>query len=107
MESLNIKLFSNYVILDLIPRREIKLVLPETVKQSADGEMYNLTVVGISDEKDENDKPFVRNVKVGDVVLLSPHSIPVTTTVKDKKYLICRENELIGIFLPEEKEVIN
>jgi co-chaperonin GroES (HSP10) len=107
MEALNIKLFSNYVILDLIPRNETKLIIPDTIKKSDDGTMYNLTVAGISNEKDDDGKLYIRNVKVGDVVLLSPHSAPVQTQFDDKKYLVVRETELIGVFIPKESEVVN
>lgn len=88
------KPFSNFVVLDVTLKREERagsIIVPETVEKP----VIESTVVAISDEKDKEGSPLVKNVKVGDHVLFNLHSgYPIK--VWGKEYLILRETELYG-----------
>jgi co-chaperonin GroES (HSP10) len=107
MEKINFKLFSNFIILDMVQRNTLSLVIPETANKAGNGAYFDLIVAGVSEEKDENDKPLVANVKIGDRVLLNPYAAPVKAEFNKKEYLICREAELFGVFTDDKKEVLN
>ena len=102
MEKIKLQLFSNYIALDAVQRNVTKVIVPNIKDKTTDGTYFDLYVAGVSEEKEEGDKPFIKNVQLGDKVLLSPFSSPASVEIGEKKYLIVRETELIGIFPKEE-----
>ena len=98
---------SNYVVIDVVPRGGKKIIAPETVKVPID--MSDCIVVAISIEKEKDGTPMIRNVKVGDKVILSPTVIHTGATfmLSKKEYVCVRETEILGILTgePEEAEV--
>ena len=98
---------SNYIVIENI-KEESKsgIIIPDTVKQPPlQGKSKN-TVVTISEEKDKDGKPMVRNVKVGDNVLLSLNVQHTGQAIllNEKEYIVVRENDVLGILEGEEEE---
>lgn len=109
METLKFKPLSNYIILDVKPRKEKRrgnIVIPETVERV----ILDSQVVAISEEKMHTAtgyEPLVKNVKVGDWVLFDVN-MGQTVDIGDKQYFIVRETDLFGILTekPEPQLII-
>ena len=100
------KPLSNYVVIENIRGDKSPIVIPETVKQPMVADKSKNLVVTISEEKDKDGKPMVRNIKVGDNVLLGitvEHTGQVIT-INKKDYIVVRETEVLGIVTGEEEE---
>lgn len=109
METLKFKPLSNYIILDVKPRKEKRrgnIVIPETVERV----ILDSQVVAISEEKIHTATGYeslVKNVKVGDWVLFDVN-MGQTVDIGDKQYFIVRETDLFGILTekPEAQLII-
>jgi len=87
---------SNYIVLDISEPTEEKvgnIIIPKTVKRI----VFKGTVVAVSKEKDYQGNPFVKNVKVGDVVLFDINDTGSAIQVGNNEYTIMRESSLFGI----------
>ena len=103
------KPLSNYIVIENIrDDRNQKIITPETVKQPMVADKSKNLVVTISNDVDKDGKFMVRNVKVGDNVLLSinvQHTGQVIT-INKKDYIVIRENDVLGIVTGEEEEEV-
>ena len=92
------KPLSNYIIIEVVPRGDSKIVTPETVKVPLD--KSDCIVVAISEEKEKDGTPMIRNIKVGDNVVLSINVMHTgqTLMIGKKEYVCVRETEVLGIF---------
>ena len=99
-DEIKITLFSNYILADIVPKKKTKILIPETVKKPLGSEDFNVIIVKISEERDEDGKPLVRHTQVGDNVCLSAASMHTGQVVKmhQKEYFLVRETEVVGIF---------
>ena len=103
-EDFAFKPLSNYIVIDVVPRGKSKILTPETVKVPLD--KSDCIVVAVSEEKDKDDKPMVRNVKLDDRVLLAPtvaHTGAAMMLGK-KGYVVVRETEILGIMTGEVED---
>jgi len=103
MDNFKFKPLSNYIVLDVVERKARKigsLYEPETVKKS----MLDATVVCISEEMNNEGKPMVKNIKVGDKVIFDVMG-SFSMVLEGKGYLIIRETQVIGITYEEFDEV--
>lgn len=99
METLKFKPLSNYIILDVKPRKEKRrgnIVIPETVERV----ILDSQVVAISEELMPDGTPYIKHVKVGDWILFDLN-MGQTIDIGDKQYMIIRETDIFGIL--EEK----
>lgn len=98
MENLKIKLFSNFVVLDIIKPGTTAggIVIPETSKQT----QLKGVVIAVSKMEMEG-KPLIQITKVGDVVLFDEFAAKVII-VNDKQYILLRETDLFCILNAEE-----
>jgi co-chaperonin GroES (HSP10) len=101
MNELPFKPLSNFIIVEEIERKKTDggLIVPDNAKEA----MNQLTlvdhiVVGISEEVDENNKPMVKNVKIGDRVCLGRSGGEGVVIINKKPYLCIREMFVIGIY---------
>lgn len=98
METFKFVPLSNYVVVDIKKKKFVKgLAIPDTVK---DPSMTICIVVAISDEKEKDGTPFVRNVKVGDNITFTNFN-NFFVNVEGKDYLCVRETDVIGILKEE------
>jgi chaperonin GroES len=99
------KPLSNYVVVEVSAKKDKKigsLVVPETAERT----VLTSIVVAVSKETDEEGKPFIKTIKVGDHVLFNVYGGQVID-VWGKQYIILRENELFGIIEPEPENLIS
>jgi chaperonin GroES len=95
--SIAIKPLGNRVVVEPIEQEEVTsggIVLPETAKEKP--QKGTVLAIGPGD-RDEDGKRIPMDVKEGDTVLFAKYS---GTEIKldDKKVLILRESDLLGIF---------
>lgn len=95
--SIAIKPLGNRVVVEAIEQEEMTsggIVLPETAKEKP--QKGTVLAIGPGD-RDEDGKRIPMDVKEGDTVLFAKYS---GTEIKldDKKVLILRESDLLGIF---------
>ena len=95
--SISIKPLGNRVVIEPIEQEEVTsggIVLPETAKEKPQKGAVLATGPG---DRDEDGKRIPMDVKEGDTVLFAKYS---GTEIKldDKKVLIMRESDLLGIF---------
>ncbi len=95
--SIAIKPLGNRVVVEPIEQEEVTsggIVLPETAKEKP--QKGKVLAIGPGD-RDEDGKRIPMDVKEGDTVLFAKYS---GTEIKldDKKVLILRESDLLGIF---------
>ena len=95
--SIAIKPLGNRVVVEPIEQEEVTsggIVLPETAKEKP--QKGTVLAIGPGD-RDEDGKRIPMDVKEGDTVLFAKYS---GTEIKldDKKVLIMRESDLLGIF---------
>ena len=95
--SIAIKPLGNRVVVEPIEQEEVTsggIVLPETAKEKP--QKGTVLAIGPGD-RDEDGKRIPMDVKEGDTVLFAKYS---GTEIKldDKKVLILRETDLLGIF---------
>lgn len=105
------KPLSNYIVVQIIPKFKGNIVIPDTVKKPMTPEEAECLVIAVSEEKDINDRPMVRTIKVGDKVIFSMNvrHTGEAIMIKKQEYVICRETDVIGLQLESftEDEVIN
>lgn len=104
MDELKFKAMSNYVIVS-IEERELKMgniIIPDSVKSV---KMFDTKVVCISEELDENGKPLVKTVKVGDRVVFDMGAGGMPINLYSKRYMAVRETELVGIVTATDEEM--
>lgn len=97
---MDFKPLSNYIVVEekIHQKTTSGLVIPDTAKQAKkEMAIVDHIVVAVSEEKDENDKPCIKNVKVGDRVLLGQGSAEIMM-MQGKAYIVIRENYVVGIF---------
>ena len=95
--SIAIKPLGNRVVVEPIEQEEVTsggIVLPETAKEKP----QKGTVLAIGPgERDDDGKRIPMDVKEGDTVLFAKYS-GTEFKLDDKKVLILRESDLLGIF---------
>ena len=92
-----ITLFSNYVAIDVVFKQNGKIIIPDGAKRP-EGTVENI-VVAISNDKEKDGIPMVRNIKVGDCVMLHPNVRHTATEamLNGKLYVLARESDIIGV----------
>lgn len=87
---------SNYIVIDVVQKENGKIVIPDTVNPPA--HLLVNMVIAVSEEKEKDGTPMVRNIKIGDSVLLSPNVRHTGSEIKiqGKFYVVCRETDVIG-----------
>ena len=103
---LTFKPLSNYVVVENIRTEVSSIVIPETVAKPTIKDKSKNIVVTVSEEKDKDGKPMVRNVKVGDNVMLSINVQHTGQTIHINKtdYIVVREGDILGILEGEEEK---
>jgi len=99
-----LNLLSNYVAVEMVPKKKSVILTPETVKPALN--TMELRIVAISDEKEKDGTPMVRIAKVGDKVILNTMVLHTgqEIIIAKKPYVVVRETELVGIFRPDYAE---
>lgn len=97
--SFPLKPLSNYVVIEVQQKKKSKLVMPDTVQKPMTPNDVNVVVVAVSEDTDLEGRLMVRNVKVGDKVILDNTVIHtgMALLVKGKEYVVVRENNIIAI----------
>jgi chaperonin GroES len=94
--SLNLTPLGDRVIVEPLEGEEVTsggIILPETAKEKPQQGKVLATGPGA---RDDQGKRIAMDVKVGDTVLYAKYS-GTEVKVKDKKYLILRENDVLAI----------
>jgi chaperonin GroES len=94
--SLNLTPLGDRVIVEPLEGEEVTsggIILPETAKEKP--QQGNVLAAGPG-ARDDQGKRIAMDVKVGDTVLYAKYS-GTEVKVKDKKYLILRENDVLAI----------
>ena len=60
------KPLSNYIVIDVVQRTNSTIIIPETAKKQLSVDEADCIVVAISEEKEKDGTPMVKNIKVGD-----------------------------------------
>jgi len=99
-KDIKIILFSNYILISMVRKgKEGKIITPETVKKPLGGKDFDAVVVKVSEEMNDN-KPMVKNIKIGDIVCLSANSLHSGQIVMmhKKEFFMVRETDVVGVF---------
>jgi chaperonin GroES len=94
--SLNLTPLGDRVIVEPIEGEDVTaggIILPETAKEKP--QKGNVLAAGPG-SRDEDGKRIAMDVKVGDTVLYAKYG-GTEVKIKDKKYLILRENDILAI----------
>ncbi len=94
--SLNLTPLGDRVIVEPIESEEVTsggIILPETAKEKP---QKGAVLAAGPGSRDEQGKRIAMDVKVGDTVLYAKYS-GTEVKIKDKKYLILRENDILAI----------
>lgn len=96
MASVNVKPLGDRVLVQPTEEKEVKkggIIIPDTAKEKPQEGKIVATGPG---KLDEHGKRVALEVKKGDVVLYSKYG-GTEITVNDEKYLIMREDDILGI----------
>jgi co-chaperonin GroES (HSP10) len=104
MNAFPFKPLSNYIVIEVVQKSKGNIVIPETVKKQLTADEADCIVVAVSEEKEKDGTPMVRNVKVGDSVILDNMVMHTgqAIMIQKKEYVIVRETSLIGIQITNE-----
>ncbi len=98
-EKFHFKPLSNYIVVNIELKKERKqgnIYIPETVERK----VIEATVVAISEEKEKDGTPMVKNVKIGDKIIFDIYA-GQAITVWGKEYICLRESQIFGIVEPD------
>lgn len=104
MEEIKFIPLQNYVLIDVVYKDTSSggIILPDTVKKGVGG-VAELHVVKISEDVDGEGKRQVRNIKIGDQVVIEG-DFGKQVMVYGKPYLLIRETDIVGILTGTDED---
>lgn len=92
------KPLSNFIVLEVIDKFSGKIFILN--KKDLPRDRIEFVVLAVSEEKDNQGNPFVRNVKVGDKIIPDVNqSLGTVIKIGKKEVIIIRESQVIGVLL--------
>lgn len=91
---------SNYLLCDVRAKKETKIVAPDGSSMIGNSENFEVVVIRVSEDVDNEGNPMVRRIKENDVVCLSATALSLGQEVKlhGKGFFLVRETEIIGLY---------
>lgn len=96
MIDLHFKPLSNYIVLEVREKTDGNRIITIN-KDKLPRNRVRFIVIAVSEERDNEGRPFVKNVKVGDEILPDTSNFGMIVDIGKKEVLIVRETQIIGI----------
>lgn len=102
MSELKFKPLSNYVVIEAREKLGGKVWVD---KKNLPRDRVDFIVLAVSDEKDLNGNPFVKNIKVGDNIIPDTSVNALVLNIGKREVIVMRETNIIGILEPDYEQV--
>lgn len=101
---LKFKPLSNYVVCDIIEKQTGKIIALD--KKRLPRDRVEFIVLAVSEDKNTNGEPMVKNIKVGDNIIPdTTQGLGTVLNIGKKEVMVIRETQILGILQPGYDEV--